>query len=620
MSIQRVETILSLLQDLNVGDDSHVSTGSGNDQVRVSGTSVQDDLRIRSSSGDDAIIVSACNVGDDHSIRSGAGNDTINVASTNIQDDFRVSTSSGSDALVFDQLDVSDDTKLRSGTGDDSVVVIDSRVADDLSISTSSGDDFVYIDPTVVGDDLRVKTGRDNDTIAFSGANVFGDRTRISGGSGTNLVDLAPETSFGSTPRLSGVSGSEVDAATIESRLNDPNDGALSRVTAASDSLDSATGPTAVDDVFTTSASTLNVDAASGLTANDQQSVFGATLTATLQDSPVNGVVTVNPDGSFDYQAPSAFSGIDTFSYQVSDAFGSSSTGNVQITVDQLELTLDLSNNTTVQSSGTLLTGNAAFQIDGATAANGVIDIDSDNDGSFDDASTTADANGDFSTNVTLTHDAVNNGAHLVRVRVRSGGLEQTESFSVHYAVGTVVRFASSIGDYDIELLDSDAPQTVTVFLSDLTRYDNSFIHRSIDDFVIQGGGFTVVDSGGATVDTVTPFTAPPNEFLPENPNVRGTLSTAQVGGNINSFTGQYFVNTDDNLHLDTVPHAVFGRVVGTGMDVVDNINDLATFDLVSEFGESALNTVPLQNYTNTGSAPEVSNFIVMSSISALSL
>jgi len=60
--------------------------------------------------------------------------------------------------------------------------------------------------------------------------------------------------------------------------------------------------------------------------------------------------------------------------------------------------------------------------------------------------------------------------------------------------------------------------------------------------------------------------------------------------------------------------------VVGTGMDVVDNINGLTTFDLVAEFGESALTTVPLQNYTNTAVPPEVANFIVMSSISALSL
>ena len=610
-----------LVQNLNVGDDTHISTGSGSDQVRVSSTSVDDDLRIRSASGDDAIIVSACDVGDDHTIRSGSGDDTINVTSTNIADDLRVSTSSGRDALVFDQIAVSDDSKFRSGTGDDSVVVTDSQLADDLSVSTSSGDDFVFVDPTVVGDDVKVKTGRDNDTIVFSGANVFSDRTRISGGSGTNLVDVDPSNQFASDPRLSGVSGNSVDAATIDTLLNDPTNGALSRVTAASNAIDSATGPTAVDDVFTTSASTLNVDAASGLTSNDQQSVFGGTLTASLATSPANGSVTVNADGSFDYQAPSAFSGVDTFTYQVSDAFGSRSTGNVQITVDQLELTLDLSNNTTVQSSGTLLTGNAAFQIDGTTAANGVIDIDSDNDGSFDDASTTADGNGDFSTNVTLTHDSANNGAHLVRVRVRSGGLEQTESFSVHYAVGTVVRFASSIGNIDTELLDVDAPQTVAAFLSDLTRYDTSFIHRSIDDFVIQGGGFTVVDSGGTTVvDTVDPFTAPPNEFLPENSNLRGTLSTAQVGSNINSFTGQYFVNTADNLHLDNVPHTVFGRVVGTGMDVVDTINGLTTFDLAAEFGESALTTVPLQNYTNNAVPPEVANFIVMTSISALPL
>lgn len=523
-----------VVQNLNVSEDTRISTGAGSDQVRVSVTRVDDDLRIRSASGDDAIIVSACEIGDDYTIHSGSGDDTINVASTNLSDDLRVSTSSGSDVLVFDEIAVGDDSNIRSGKGDDSVVVINSQLADDLSVSTRSGDDFVFIDPTVVGDDMKLKTGGDNDTIVFRGANVFSDRTRISGGSGTNLVDIDTSSQFANDPRLTGVSGHSVDSATIDTLLNAPNDGALSRVTAAANSIDSATGQTAVD---------------------------------------------------------------------------------------QLELTLDLSNNTTVQSSGTLLTGNAIFRIDGATIANGVIEIDSDNDGNFNDSSTTADTEGNFSTNVNLTHNDVNNGANLVRVRVRAGGLEQTESFAVHYAVGTVVRFETSLGNFDTELLNVDAPLTVAAFLSDLTRYDTSFIHRSIDDFMIQGGGFTVVDSDGTTVvDTVDPFIAPTNEFLPTNSNVRGTLSTAQVGSNINSFTGQYFVNTVDNLYLDSVPHTVFGRVIGTGMDVVDTINGLTTFNVADEFGNSALTTVPLQNYSNNAALPQVDNFIVTSSISALPL
>jgi len=523
-----------VVQNLNVSEDIRISTGAGSDQVRVSVTRVDDDLRIRSASGDDAIIVSACEIGDDYTIHSGSGDDTINVASTILSDDLRVSTSSGSDVLVFDEIAVGDDSKIRSGKGDDSVVVINSQLADDLSVSTRSGDDFVFIDPTVVGDDMKLKTGRDNDTIVFRGANVFSDRTRISGGPGTNLVDIDTSSQFANDPRLTGVSGHSVDSATIDTLLNAPNDGALSRVTAAANSIDSATGQTAVD---------------------------------------------------------------------------------------QLELTLDLSNNTTVQSSGTLLTGNSTFRIDGATIANGVIEIDSDNDGNFNDSSTTVDSDGNFSTDVTLTHNDVNNGANLVRVRVRAGGLEQTESFAVHYAVGTVVRFETSLGNFDTELLNVDSPLTVAAFLSDLTRYDTSFIHRSIDDFMIQGGGFTVVDSDGTTVvDTVDPFIAPTNEFLPTNSNVRGTLSTAQVGSNINSFTGQYFVNTVDNLYLDSVPHTVFGRVIGTGMDVVDTINGLTTFNVADEFGNSALTTVPLQNYSYNAALPQVDNFIVTSSISALPL
>ena len=70
----------------------------------------------------------------------------------------------------------------------------------------------------------------------------------------------------------------------------------------------------------------------------------------------------------------------------------------------------------------------------------------------------------------------------------------------------TVVRFATDLGDFDVQLFDTTMPRTVTNFRSYITanRYDGTVIHRNSDttdtaggptrDFVIQGGGFCLIN------------------------------------------------------------------------------------------------------------------------------
>jgi len=54
----------------------------------------------------------------------------------------------------------------------------------------------------------------------------------------------------------------------------------------------------------------------------------------------------------------------------------------------------------------------------------------------------------------------------------------------------SVVRFSSNVGEIDMELFDTQTPLTVANFLSYVNagRYNQSFIHRSVPGFVIQGG------------------------------------------------------------------------------------------------------------------------------------
>jgi cyclophilin family peptidyl-prolyl cis-trans isomerase len=160
-------------------------------------------------------------------------------------------------------------------------------------------------------------------------------------------------------------------------------------------------------------------------------------------------------------------------------------------------------------------------------------------------------------------------------------------------AAGTIVHFDTNMGDFDVELFDSAAPITVNNFLNLLTagRYNDTIVHRSVPGFVIQGGGFDA-----AAAAAISNFGSIPLEY--SLPNTRGTIAMARTS-NPNSATSQWFINTGNNaLALapggsDVNGYAVFGQVLGNGMDVVDAINNLPKFAFNPPFNE-----IPLINYT----------------------
>jgi cyclophilin family peptidyl-prolyl cis-trans isomerase len=207
----------------------------------------------------------------------------------------------------------------------------------------------------------------------------------------------------------------------------------------------------------------------------------------------------------------------------------------------------------------------------------------------------------DVTVNVTLLHNDTNNGANEITVRAKDSlGRTVTEELSFHLAVGSVARFNSVVGTMDFELLDADTPLTVANFLNYQTRYANSIIHRSAksgggDDFVIQGGGFGFNNSNQLVAVTTDPPVQ--SEADPANSNIRGTLAMALPTNNPNGGTSQWFVNMANNSFLDAQDFTVFGRVVGEGMAVADQIHELETFNLVGLTTLSALTDTPLRNY-----------------------
>src|SRR3977135_1398718 len=76
----------------------------------------------------------------------------------------------------------------------------------------------------------------------------------------------------------------------------------------------------------------------------------------------------------------------------------------------------------------------------------------------------------------------------------------------------TLVRFQTNLGDIDVNLLPSSAPKTGATFLNYVNRgaYSGSIIHRSVKGFIIQGGGFKLVNHDLAAIPEDPTV---PNEF-----------------------------------------------------------------------------------------------------------
>ena len=177
----------------------------------------------------------------------------------------------------------------------------------------------------------------------------------------------------------------------------------------------------------------------------------------------------------------------------------------------------------------------------------------------------------------------------------------------------SVVRFSSNVGEIDMELFDTETPLTVANFLAYVNagRYNQSFIHRSVPGFVIQGGGFAL---NGTTILPVTTNATVPNE--PGISNLRGTVAMAKLGNNPNSATSQWFINLEDNaaiLDNQNGGFTVFGQVAGNGMAVADRIAAFSTYNATAQLG-GAFGELPLKSAALT-----TNNLILFSAVRALS-
>lgn len=130
-------------------------------------------------------------------------------------------------------------------------------------------------------------------------------------------------------------------------------------------------------------------------------------------------------------------------------------------------------------------------------------------------------------------------------------------------------RIQTSLGDLNIELQPEHAPRAVWNFvqLSKKGYYKDVAFHRSIRNFMIQGGDPTGTGKGGTSIwgkNFVDEFDGPLTH------DTRGTVSMANKGKNTNS--SQFFITYRPAKHLDR-KHTIFGRVVG-GLDALNRMEN----------------------------------------------
>ncbi len=155
--------------------------------------------------------------------------------------------------------------------------------------------------------------------------------------------------------------------------------------------------------------------------------------------------------------------------------------------------------------------------------------------------------------------------------------LQDGDEIVLVYGSNPVISLNTNFGPIVIELFKSETPGTVQNFLNYVNDgdFDNSIFHRSVTDFVIQGGGYTTTS---ATFSSTSQFTEVPADAAITNEpgisNVRGTVAMAKLSGDPDSATSQFFVNlSDDNTFLDSESYdafTVFGQVLD--MTAVDEI------------------------------------------------
>lgn len=483
----------------------------------------------------------------------GKGNDRLLLTrGLVVEQPVRIETGSGRDSLGLMSVTLNKDIKAVMGSGQDSVSIQDSVILRKTNLKGSNGNDLFRLDSSDLGGKTFFSSGAHDDTVVVGTTRVR-DNLGISTSSGNDTIVVT-------ATRVDGAMDTRTLDGTDKVRMIDSRVAGTTFFGVGSENDQLALGAPGQRNVFT---GNFEANGSGGSDDYDEQNnVFKADRKVTrFNDASVN-------------TAP--FTAASETAHQLANELGS-------LFVDRPAETETTVN--AIESVGTWITKSAEITVTGTTSNDATIEVDVDGNGSFEDATAQANEHGAF----TIALANLDPGRQIVQIRATdAAGVQQTHDLDVHYAIGSVVDLDTSLGQLHIEMLDEDAPLTVENYKSYFDAYENAIVHRSIDGFVVQGGGFEYVDDQIQAIETDDPVE---NEFNPDNSNLRGTVSTALLTGQPDSATNQWFINLVDNTNLDAAQHTVFGRVIGDGMDIVDEIAGVMTFDRGGAFSDLPVRT-----------------------------
>jgi cyclophilin family peptidyl-prolyl cis-trans isomerase len=191
--------------------------------------------------------------------------------------------------------------------------------------------------------------------------------------------------------------------------------------------------------------------------------------------------------------------------------------------------------------------------------------------------------------------------------------------FGVPGVTGQVVQFNTGLGRVNVELQPAEAPRNVANFLSYVAKasYDNTLIHRvdtlsAVVPSIVHGGGFAATTIPPAPI-SITRNPAVPLEY--RLPHTRGTLAAFHAPNDANGATSEWFFNVLDNSAAlgptTDGGYTVFGRVIGTGMTVVDQIAQVPTFAV----GGTTFAKFPVRNFAATLTQLTAANFVTVNTV-----
>lgn len=144
---------------------------------------------------------------------------------------------------------------------------------------------------------------------------------------------------------------------------------------------------------------------------------------------------------------------------------------------------------------------------------------------------------------------------------------EKTVEYARTEAGNPIVKFQTSMGNFEVEVFETECPIHAKNFLRLVENdfYNDVIFHRVIANFMIQTGDPTGTGRGG------------PGYMLAPEPvkykNLRSYIAMAQSPNGVNG--SQFYILVKDSPHLDN-QFACFARVI-SGMDIVDAISRVKT-------------------------------------------